>query len=262
MNLETIIFEKKGEVARVYLNRPEVLNALNQKLISEMRMAFREIERDEAIKAEVVAAKGRVFCAGADLKALKGMLNSQHEFEKFIRTVHETFNAIEQLSKPVICAVHGLALAGGLELVEACDIVIATEDARLGDQHTNFGFIPGGGGTQRLARIVGWKKAKEIILTGDWLSAAEAARLGLVNKVVPSNKLEDAISEMLEKLTKNKSPLTARRVKNLINTGMQIDLYSALEMEIEGVLHHSDSEDMMEGLKAFEGKRVPAFKGR
>ena len=156
----------------------------------------------------------------------------------------------------------GDGLAGGLELVNACDIVIASEEARLGDQHANFGLIPGGGNTQLLPRIVGSRKAKEILLTGDWLSSAEAERIGLVNKVVPADKLEEAVNEMVDKVTKNKSPLAAKRIKDLVNKGMQVDLHSGWELETQNFLNHFRSEDMAEGIRAFKEKRPPVFEGR
>jgi len=262
MEFSTIIFEKKEGVARITLNRPEALNALSPELISEMGVALDDVERDETIKVIVIAARGKAFSAGADLGSVREMLDSLPEIESVLRSWHKTFNALEESSRPVVCVVQGMALAGGLELINACDIVIASEEARIGDQHANFGLIPGGGNTQRLPRIVGPRKAKEIILTGEWLSAADAERIGLVNKVVPADKLEAAVSEMVNKLIKGKSSLAAKAIKNLINKGMQVDLHSALEMEIQTHLNHSQSEDMAEGIKAFEEKRPPVFKGR
>ncbi|OIP25981.1 MAG: hypothetical protein COT13_04265 [Chloroflexi bacterium CG08_land_8_20_14_0_20_45_12] len=262
MKFSTIIFEKKEGVARITLNRPEALNAISPELISEIGVAADDAEKDESIKAIVIAAKGRAFSAGADLKAIKGILDSPHKIERFLRSWHKTFKTLEESSKPVICAVQGMALAGGLELVNACDIVIASDKAQLGDQHANFGLIPGGGNTQLLPRIVGPRKAKELLLTGDWLSAAEAERIGLINKVVPADKLEEAVNEMVDKVTKNKSPLAAKRIKELVNKGMQVDLHSAWELESQTMLNHFRSEDMAEGLSAFEERRTPVFKGR
>ena len=262
MEFNSIIFEKEEGAARIILNRPEALNAISSELISELGVAVDDAEKDESIKVIVIAAKGRAFSAGADLKGMRGILSSPYELEKFIRSWHRTFNKLEESTKVVICAVQGIALAGGLELVNVCDIVIVSDQAKLGDQHANFGLIPGGGNTQRLPRIVGSRKAKELLLTGDWLSATEAERIGLVNKVVPADKLEEAINEMVDKVIKNKSPLAAKAIKNLVNKGMQVDLYSALELEIQAVLNHFRSEDIAEGIGAFEEKRIPVFKGR
>lgn len=264
MEFKTIIFERKDGVARITLNRPETLNAMSPELISEMTAGIAEAERDESIKVVVIAAKGRAFSAGADLKVLKGIFASPSELgiEKFLRSAHALFSAIEKSSKLMICAVQGLALGGGFELVNACDIVIASEEARLGDQHANFGLVPGGGNTQRLPRKVGAMRAKEIILTGEWLSAAEAERIGLVNKVVPAEKLEEAVNEMVVKLTKNKSPLAAKHIKRLVNEGIEVDLNTGLELEIQCNIHYFRSEDVAEGIRAFEEKRAPTFKGK
>jgi enoyl-CoA hydratase/carnithine racemase len=161
----------------------------------------------------------------------------------------------------VIAAINGFALAGGLELVEACDIAIASQEARLGDQHANFGLMPGGGGTQRLPRLVGVRKAKELLFSGDWVSPQEAERIGLVNRVVPAEKLEEAVDEMAKKLAE-KSPLATKAMKAAVNRGMQTDLATALELEIGTILHHFTSEDVIEGINAFEEKRKPVFKGK
>jgi len=259
MEFKTIIFEKDGEVARITLNRPDVLNSLNPDTISEIEVACREIEEDNSIKAVVIAGKGRVFCAGVDLNSIRDLSSSLPKYRAFIQSLYGMFSRIEQLSKPVICAVQGLALAGGLELVNVCDIVIASENAQFGDQHANFGFIPG---TQRLCRIVGVRRAKEIMLTGGRLSATEAERIGLINKVVPAGKLEETVNEMVERVTKNKSSLVARRMKSLVYNGTQVALPTALELEVQVTSNHLvDSYDAQEGLKSFEEKRAPVFKG-
>ena len=174
---------------------------------------------------------------------------------------HTICNTIENLSKPVIAAINGLALAGGLEIVECCDIAIASEEARLGDQHANYGLVPGGGSTQRLPRLIGIRKAKELLLTGDWISAKEAEAIGLVNKAVPANKLEEVVNELATKLAE-RSPMASKAIKFLVNRGMQTDLATALELEKGAVAHHSTSEDVAEGMRAFMEKRKPVFKGR
>lgn len=259
MEFKTIIFEKSEGVARITLNRPDILNSMSPETVSEIEAACRDIEEDDAIKAVVIAAKGHAFCAGVDLKSIKELSSSLSKYREFVQSLYRMFSQIEQLTKPVICAVQGLALAGGLELVNVCDIVIASEDAQLGDHHANFGQIPG---TQRLTRIVGTKRAKEIMLTGEWLSAAEAERIGLINKVVPADKLEEAVNEMVDRVTKNKSSLVARRMKSLVNNGTQVALPIGLELEVQVTSYHFvNSYDAQEGLKAFEEKRAPVFKG-
>jgi len=261
MDFTTIILEKKEGIAKIILNRPEALNAVNKTMVEELYAAAEDIEEDEAIKVVVISGKGRAFSAGADLKYTKGALEDPHQMAEFLRLWHKAYNAIENLSKPVIAAINGFALAGGLELVEACDIAIASEEARLGDQHANFGLMPGGGGTQRLPRLVGIRKAKELLFSGDWVSPQEAERIGLVNRVVPAEKLEEAVDEMAIKLAE-KSPLATKAMKAAVNRGMQTDLATALELEIGAILHHFTSDDVIEGINAFEEKRKPVFKGK
>lgn len=261
MDCRNIILEKKGRIARIILNRPEVLNALDSRTFSELLAALEDIEGDKNIRVVVIAGAGRVFSAGADLKTAKTMLQEREQVYEWVRLGHKVYGSIENLSKPVIAMVHGFALAGGLELMLSCDLVIAAEDARLGDQHANYGLVAGWGGTQRLPRIIGRRKAKELLLTGDWLTAVAAERLGLVNWVVPADKLEEATIGLANKLA-NKSPLASRAVKILVDRGMQSDLSSALELELWTVLTHFGSEDLAEGLKAFAEKRAPVFPGK
>ena len=262
METKSIIYEKKEGVARIILNRPDQLNAINLELLQEIEKAFEDIESDQTVKAVLISAKGRAFCAGADLKFMKGLLDSPAKTEAFLRFLRKTFNDIEGCSKPVVTAVHGMALAGGLELIMVSDLAIASEDARIGDQHANFGLIPGGGATQRLPRIVGLRKAKEIILTGEWLSAREAEKLGLINKVVPADQLEKEALAVVAKVIENKSPLAAKGIKALTNATRELGLQTGLEMELQVWLSYFRSEDFAEGLKAFEERRTPAFKGR
>lgn len=261
MNFTTILMEKQEGVAKIILNRPKALNAVDRTMLLELQTALEDIEKDDAIRAVILTGAGRAFCAGADLVFMKTLLGDPGQLAQYLRLFHQTVNMIENLSKPVIGAVNGLALAGGLELVQVCDIVIASEQAQLGDQHANFGLVAGGGGTQRLPRLVGIRKAKELLLTGDWLSPAEAKEIGLINKVVPADKLEEAAMELAKKLA-DKSPLASKTIKYLVNRGMQTDLSTALELEIGAVLQHFHSEDLAEGIKAFEEKRKPVFKGK
>ena len=213
------------------------------------------------MRVVVITGSGRAFCAGADLKYIKELLGNPQKMAEFGQLFHETYGMIENLSKPVIAAINGLALAGGIELLEACDIVIASEEVRIGDQHANFGLVPGGGGTQRLPRLIGIRKAKELLLTGDWVSGKEAEAIGLVNKAVPADKLEEAVNEMATKLAE-RSPMASKTIKFLVNRGMQTDLATGLELEKGALASHSATEDMAEGVAAFLEKRKPVFKGR
>jgi enoyl-CoA hydratase/carnithine racemase len=262
MNYESIVFEKKDGVAKITLNRPEALNALNKNMISEIGCALEDVEKDNMIRVVVVTGKGKAFCVGADLKFVKEELASLWKQQEFFRFGNKTLmNAIEDLGKPVVAAVNGFALGGGFELMQACDLVIASEDALIGDQHINFGLVGPGGTTQRTPRIVGIRKAKEIIFTGERLSAREAERIGLVNWVVPASELEKATDEMAAKLVE-KSPVALRIAKMLINRAMQIDLSTASELEIMSAIVNATSEDSQEGMRAFNEKRKPVFKGR
>ncbi len=258
MEFHNIILEKKERVAKITLNRPQVLNALDVETLQEIGAAVEDIENDSSVRVVVIAANGRAFCTGADLT---GGSAAGWSLDNFLRLWNRVFNAIENLSKPVIAAINGMALAGGLELVMVCDLAIAAEDAKLSDQHANYGLVPGGGGSQRLPRLIGIRKAKEFLYTGDRISPAEAERLGLINKVVPADKLEEATNELVTKLL-GKSPMALKAVKRLVNCGMEGGLYAGLEMEMLAATAHGNTEDMAEGIKAFIERRPPEFPGK
>jgi len=262
MNYKTIIFEKKSHIAKITLNRPDALNAMNRDMIVEIGHALEESEKDDEIRVVVITGNGKAFCVGADLKFVREELRGLSEQEEFFRFGNKTLmNAIENLKKPVIAGIHGFAFAGGFELMLACDLVIASEDAVMGDQHINFGLVGPGGTTQRLPRIVGIRKAKEIILTGERLSAQEAERIGLVNRVVHPNQLEPATEEIAAKLAE-KSPVALRIAKTLINRALEADRATASELEVMSAIVNATSEDYQEGIRAFNERRKPAFKGK
>jgi enoyl-CoA hydratase/carnithine racemase len=261
MEFKDIIFEKKGHVATITLNHPEKYNALSFNCYKELMQAFEDIEKDREVKVVVIKARGKAFCAGADLSDLGTLAGGQKESpltEQAKPSGRGPYEVIENCTKPVIAAVQGMALAGGLELLLVCDIVIASEEARLGDQHANFGLVPGGGATQRLPRLIGIRKAKELLFTGDWISPQEAERIGLVNKVVPADKLDEAVEELCRKLV-NKSYEAASAVKRLVYEGMQTDLETGLGLERKAVAAHFSSETFKEGVKSFLEKRKPDF---
>jgi len=255
-----IIFEKKDRIAKITLNRPQALNAMDPKTYAEIYDAIQDIEADREIRVVIITGTGRAFCSGADLKAIQPSLAKASSTVEFLEGCHKALNAVDNCSKPVIAAVNGLALAGGLELVEACDIVIVAETARLGDQHASRGLVPGGGGTQRLIRQMHFRKAMELLLTGDWISAREAEAYGLVNKVVPDDKLQEAANEMAEKLAK-RSPMASKTIKMLAKRGIETDLSTALKMEIAGVAQHFFTDDAREGIQSFMERREPNFTG-
>jgi enoyl-CoA hydratase/carnithine racemase len=263
MDFNTIILEKKQGIARITLNRPKQLNAVSKEVLIDLGKAIADVEKDESIRVLIMAANGRAFCAGADLTFLNSILHDAYAMREFLELWRSVYDSIEALGKPVIAMIQGIALAGGLELVTACDLAIASEDAQLGDQHAVFGLIPGGGNSQRLPRLIGVRKAKELLFTGDWVSAKDAERLGLVNKAVPADKLEETVNELAAKLAAERSPLATRLMKNLVNQGIQIKLSAGLDLElVEAVHHYTTSEDFKEGLGAFTEKRKPTFKGR
>ena len=255
MDLKNIILQKEGEIAILTFNRPEALNALNNQTRSEFREAMNEIREDDTVKVVILAGAGRAFIAGSDLKELRDTTPLQ------AHNIIRLGEIIESLEKPVIAAVNGFALGGGCEIVMACDIVIASEKAKFGQPELSVGVIPGGGGTQRLQRIVGVHKAKELIFTGDIIDAKEAERIGLVNRVVPAEKLNTAAKEMAEKIAK-KSSAAVKLAKDAINRGMRTDLGAGLAYERELYSLSLTTEDKAEGIEAFIEKRKPKYKGK
>ena len=260
MDFSNIIYEKKEGLAKITLNRPDVLNALGPKTLEEISEALEDIENDISVRVVVITANGRAFCTGADLTGVASIPPDKPR-DYFLRLWNKVFSAIENVSVPVIAAVNGMAYAGGLELVMVCDLAIASEEAKLSDQHANRGLIPGGGASQRLPRLIGIRKAKELLYTGDRISPTEAERLGLINKVVPADKLEEATNEMVTKLLA-KSPMALKAVKKLVNRGMESSLDAGLEMEMLAMTGHGTTEDFEEGIKSFLEGRPPAFPGR
>lgn len=255
MGYENILLEKDGAIATITFNRPEALNALNNQTRAEFKEAIEEVKGDESVKTVILTGMGRAFIAGSDIKELKGTTPLQaHDIKRL-------GEMIEELEKPVIAAVNGFALGGGCEIVMACDIIIASEKAKFGQPEVNIGVIPGGGGTQRLQRMVGVHRAKELIFTGDIIDAAEAERIGLVNKVVPSEELMLRVKEIAGKISK-KSSAAIRLAKAAINRGMRTDLGAGLAYERELYSLSLTTEDKAEGIEAFIEKREPKYKGR
>lgn len=258
MDLSTVTYAAKDGIARIVLNRPEQLNAISPTLLEDLDRVCATVEGDPAVHVVTLTAAGRAFCAGADLRAVKELSPDPARWSGFMRLWHRVFNRIEALPVPVIAGVHGLALAGGLELVLVADLVVADEGARLGDQHANFGLVAGGGGSQRLPRLIGARRAKELMLLGGWLSAAEALAWGLVNRVAPAGTLSAAVEEIAEGLAA-KSASASRTVKALVNRAFDVDLASGLELELHLAAGHMRSADAVEGLRAFAEKRKPVF---
>ena len=251
-----IRIEKKEGIGTIILNRPRSLNVLDTETLRLLGDALAELEKDEGIRSIIITGNGD-FCAGADIRELKG--KDRQAAEAFSRLGHEVFNHIENMEKPVIAAVRGHALGGGCELALACDIRIAGEGAKFGQPEINLGLIPGFGGTQRLVRLVGIGKAKELILTGNIIGAREAESIGLVNSVVKDEELMKKAEETARVLSE-KSPLVLRMAKKLINENQE--LQKGLAKEISSFAACFETEDHIEGIKAFLEKRKPVFKGK
>jgi enoyl-CoA hydratase len=260
---DAVLRERRGAALWLRLNRPDTLNGLSPEIVAGLEQGLDEAEGDPQVKAVVFAAEGRAFCAGADLKHV-GALHNGHLLEsdqqRFLYLVGATFNRIESFPKPTIAAVHGIAVAGGMELVLCCDLVWAGESARFGDAHANYGLLPGGGSSMRLPRRIGVTRAKYLLYTGEILPCRELADWGLINAIVPDDELGDAIERVVELLGR-RSPLSLRRVKQLVNDGLEVPLPIGLRMELDASAAHERSHDYREGLAAFNEKREPAFKG-
>lgn len=257
-----VIQERRGSALWLRINRPEAMNSLNPDVVRALQAGLDLAEADLDVRCLVLTGSGRAFCAGADLKFVKQAGDEAGAGpSSFLDRVGELLNRIEAFPRPVIAAVNGLALAGGLETVLCCDLVIAAESARLGDAHANYGLLPGGGASVRLPRKIGPTRAKYLMFTGDFVPARELVESGLVNAVVPDDELEAAVSALVDKLSA-RSPLGLARMKQLVDDGLGQPVATGLRLELLASALHQHSYDMQEGLRAFQEKRAPAFIGR
>jgi enoyl-CoA hydratase/3-hydroxyacyl-CoA dehydrogenase len=256
---ETLKIEREESTLWIVLNRPQRLNALNAVLIEELSDMLNTAESDPSIKCVVITGEGdRAFSAGADLTMMKG---TPVYAEEFVRKGQKTFGKIEEMSKPVIAAINGYALGGGLELAMTCDLRIAAEHAELGNTEIKLGMIPGWGGTQRLVRIVGLARAKEMVMLGKRIKADEALKIGLVHRVVHYEKLKDEVRAVAKELAES-PPIAMKYVKHAMNFGTQVPLEAGLRLEAALFALVSSTEDVKEGLEAFFSKRKAEFKGK
>lgn len=253
------LHQQQGDsVLWLKLNRPQALNSLTLSLVNALTKSIEDAQNDPDVRVIVLTGEGRAFCAGADLKdPARSRPESGAEFVKAIGALTEL---IEMSTKPVIAAVNGIAVAGGLELVLACDLVIAAESARIGDAHSNYALFPGAGATVRLPRKVGLNNAKLLMFTGDLLPAIEWKALGLVNSVVADDAFIDAVADLAKKLA-TKSPLILARMKQALNDALDQPLAIAIRYERALSNLHHFSADRVEGLAAFKEKRTPQYTG-
>ncbi len=259
MTYVNLLIDIADGIAQVTINRPKALNALNSETIAELQQAFSALEQDALVEVVILTGSGsKSFVAGADISQMQEI--NALEAREFAKKGQEALKTIENLSKPVIAAVNGFALGGGCELAMACDIRLASDNAKFGQPEVNLGVIPGFAGTQRLSRLIGKGRAKELVYTGDTIDATEAYRLGLVNKVVAQDQLLEAARKMATKIA-SKGPVAVRLSKEAIDKGMEMDLDKASAYEAELFALCFASADQKEGMLAFLEKRPADFKG-
>ena len=264
MSFETIIIKEEKNFATLVLNRPEALNALTNTMLEEMKVAFNQVAENRNMRALVITGNGRAFCSGADFSLIDYVMkmDTKGRIEK-IRYYQDIYAAIEKLPVPVIAAINGYALGGGLDMTLACDIRIAAEGAKLGEQYVHAGVMPDLGGSQRLPRIIGLGKAKEMMFLGEPISAEQAEKIGLVSKVFPASEFESKTQEFAQRLASGPT-VALGWMKKAMNEGFGFgrDILSGLELEALGQSMCLQTEDALEATAAFRGKRPPEFKGK
>lgn len=256
MNYTTILVETRGRAGLITLNRPQALNALNQVLLTELTTALAAFDADDSLGAIVLTGNERAFAAGADIKTMAEASETEIRQSGFI----ELFDHLARIQKPLIAAVNGIALGGGCELALACDLILACETAKFGLPEVTIGVIPGAGGTQRLTRAIGKALAMEMILNNRQLSAAEALHFGLVNRVLPPERLLDEALTLAESLAA-RAPLAVRAAKQAINLAFEESLTDGLHTERELFYRLFSTDDQKEGMQAFLARRKPDWKG-
>lgn len=268
MEYKYLIYEKAasfltpGEenIAIISLNRPDTLNALSKGLLQELNDLLEEIRKDNNIRSVVITGAGRAFSVGNDLNE-SATETEEADLRARMELGQKVFDKIETFDKPVIAAINGYALGGGLEMIAACDMRIASEKASFGNPEVNLGLIPSWGGCVRIPKIVGKARAAEIILTGERFGAKKAEQIGLVNKVVPPEELKSTATYLAGQLA-TKAPIAIRLAKDILSKAMEISIEEGNKMMIEGGITCAKSDDIMEGISAFFEKRTPKFKGK
>lgn len=258
---KTVLCEKRNDgIAIITLNRPEAANALSRQLLYDLHDVIYDLKYDTNVYVVILTGNGeKAFCAGADLKERRGMRDE--EVKRMVRLIGSTVNELESLPQPVIAALNGVAFGGGLEFALACDLRIGAQESHIGLTETSLGIIPGAGGTQRLPRLIGIGKAKELIYTAARLSAEEAQATGILEHVVPRDQLLKKALELAECMVRN-APLALMGAKAAINKGIEVDLTTGLKIEELAYDALIPTEDRLEGLRAFAEKRPPQYKGK
>jgi enoyl-CoA hydratase/carnithine racemase len=265
MTYEQIVYEERDAVAWITLNRPDAMNALTVKLCTELGDALDRAERDDRIRVVAITGAGRAFCAGADLKDMlaSGAAGAQDtaDYSRFVDRVGGAVERVRAVAKPVIAAVNGITMAGGLEMLLACDVAVAAREAKIGDGHANYGVFPGGGSAVVLPRRVGSGFAKMMLFGGEAFTADECLAMGLVQKVVPGESLQAEVQRLAGKFAE-KSPLLLRRMKQAVADGMEQPEAAALRLERHLFAVNSHSKDFEIGLTAFRERKKPQYEGR
>ncbi|MDH5363195.1 MAG: enoyl-CoA hydratase-related protein [Aigarchaeota archaeon] len=274
MEYKNIIYTREGSflspeenIAVIKLNRPDALNSFSPEMLTELENLLDEISKDDTIRSVVITGAGeRAFSSGADLKLVSTALRTpgvidEAAVRQYMEQGQRVFRKIEDLSKPVIAAINGWCLGGGLELAAACDIRIASENAKLGHTEVRLGLIPGWGGTQRTAKIIGVGRAQELILTGGQISATDAEKIGLVNKVVPPDELMSTANWTAGQIAAN-APVAIRLAKKLVKKSTDLNIVEGNKLELDAILECIKTEDIREGVQALFEKRSPQFKGK
>ncbi|MEB1808779.1 MAG: enoyl-CoA hydratase [Bacillaceae bacterium] len=259
MDKKVLLTIDEAGVAHITLDRPEAANALSLQMLYDLHEAIHEVKYNPEVRCVVIKASGeKVFCAGADLKERAGM--DPIQVKRTVSLIRGNINDIEALPQPVICALNGSAFGGGLELALACDIRIAADHIKVGLTETSLAIIPGAGGTQRLPRLIGKGKAKEMIYTARRVDAYEAEKIGLVEYVVPLESMDQKVSEITSQIAKN-GPIALQQAKYAIDRGLEVDLQTGLALEQKAYEVTIPTKDRIEGLSAFKEKRTPNYTG-
>lgn len=259
MSFQTITLTRENRVALLALNRPEAMNALNKQMIEEMGWAVEQVAEDEDIRVLIITGGEKVFAAGGDIKAMIDC--DSLAARNYVAPIHKVFNRIAGLPKPTIAAVCGHALGGGAELMATCDFRLAGENAHFGFPEITLGIFPAAGGSQRIPRLIGLARAKELMFTGDIIGASTAQAIGLVNKVVPTEQVMEEARKLAGKLA-SKAPQALSSLKESIHTGLDLNLASGLKQEVDKFTMLFATADQKEGMKAFMEKRKPVFTGK